>query len=160
MGIAARHPSYGSDQVKTMKFISFILVASISVPAAIAQTTLPVPIASAPRHQCARPQMLDMSKRVTKSEMAAFVQSLNKFKECAEAFAQAQQIESERVQRAAQASAESLVASGNAAIKDYNDFVEEAGKVMASKPSVSKGPVEPAPKGTGETPPSRTPGKN
>ena len=143
-----------------MNRIPLIFIASICAQSAIAQTNLPAPITAAPRHQCARPQMLDMSKRVTESEMAAFVQSLNKFKECAEAFAQSQQKESERVQRAAQASAESLVASGNAAIKDYNDFVEEAGKVMAAKPTVSKEPTVPAPKGTAETSPSRTPGKN
>ncbi len=143
-----------------MKLIPLIFIASLCAQSAIAQTALPAPITAAPRHQCARPQMLDMSTRVTDSQMAAFVATLNKFKECAEAFALSQQKEAERVQKAAQASAEALISSGNAAIKDYNDFVEEAGKVMAAKPTVSKEPVEPAPKGTGETTPSRIPGKN
>ena len=37
-----------------------------------------------------------------------------------------------------QATAEALVGSGNAAIKDYNDFIDEAGKAMAAKQSGAK----------------------
>ena len=118
------------------------------------------PDPAAPRHNCARPQMLDVSKRVTENQMAAFVASLNAFKACAEGYAQSQQKEAEHVQKAAQATAQALVASGNVAIKDYNDFVEEAGKVMANKPVLPKEQTEAAPQGSVDTNPSRIPRKN
>jgi hypothetical protein len=104
--------------------------------------------------------MIDTSKRITENQMAAFVAALAKFKECAEGFAQAQQKEAERVQKAAQASAQAMVAAGNVAIKDYNDFVEEAGKVMAAKAAAPKESAESTREGNVDTVPSRIPRKN
>lgn len=150
-----------------MRFFAAIFAASVSVSAAFAQTTpntagSPASDPAAPRHSCVRPQMLDVSKRVTENQMAAFVSALNKFKECAEGYAQSQQKEAERIQKAAQVTAQALVASGNVAIKDYNDFVEEAGKVMASKPTLAPPPKVDAEsrQGSVDTAPSRIPRKN
>lgn len=143
-----------------MKYVALVFVASTCMATASAQTAPAATVDNAPKHNCLKPPMLDVSKRVTENQMAAFVSALNKFKECAEGYAQAQQKEAERVQKAAQTAAETLVASGNVAIKDYNNFVEEAGKVMANKPVLPKEQTEPAPQGNVDTAPSRIPRKN
>ena len=122
-----------------MKYHALVFVASASVTATLAQTPPAAAVDSAvARHSCVKPRIPSASAGVNDSQMAVFVSSLNKFKECAESFAQGQQKEAERVQKAAQAMAEALIASGNAAIKDYNDFIDEAGKAMAAKQSGGK----------------------
>jgi hypothetical protein len=145
-----------------MKYLALVFVVSSSVTAAFAQTgPAATPEAAGPRHNCAKPEMIDTSKKFTENQMAAFVASLNKFKECAEGYAQAQQKEAERVQKAANTTAQALVAAGNVAIKDYNDFVEEASKVMNAKPPVApKAPAEANREGNVDTVPSRIPRKN
>ena len=122
-----------------MKYHALVFVASASVTATLAQTPPAAAVDSAvARHSCVKPRIPSASAGVNDSQMAVFVSSLNKFKECAESFAQVQQKEAERVQKAAQATAEALIGSGNAAIKDYNDFIEEAGKVMAARNAAPK----------------------
>jgi len=144
-----------------MKYFSLVFVASTIVTSAFAQT---VPVATsepaAPRHNCPRPEILDTSKKFTQSQMDAFVAATKKFKDCAEGYAQAQQKEAERVQKAAQATAQTLVAAGNVAIKDYNDFVAEADKAMAAKPPPTAKAAEPSPQGSVDTVPSRIPRRN
>ena len=122
-----------------MKYLVPVLIAAACVTAAIAQTA-PAPAADNPvaRHSCVKPRLPSVASGINDSQMAVFVSALNKFKECAESFAQVQQKEAERVQKAAQATAEALIGSGNAAIKDYNDFIEEAGKVMAARNAAPK----------------------
>ena len=117
-----------------MKYLVHVLIAAASVTGAIAQTA-PAPVADkqVARHSCVKPSLPGVASGINDSQMAVFVSALNKFKECAESFAQVQQKEAERVQKAAQATAEALIGAGNAAIKDYNDFIEEAGKVMAAR---------------------------
>lgn len=144
-----------------MKFLALVFAASTTVTGALAQTA-PVALSetAAPRHHCAKPEIIDMSKKVTEPQMKAFVASLNIFKECAEGYAQAQQKEAERVQKAAQATAQAMVAAGNVAIKDYNDFVEEANKVMNAKPPAApKEPPAANREGNVDTVPSRIPRK-
>lgn len=147
-----------------MKYLALVFAASTTLTGALAQSAPPATQEFvAPRHNCAKPEMIDMSKKVTEPQMKAFVAALNTYKECAEGYAQAQQKEAERVQKAAQAAAHALVAAGNVAIKDYNDFVEEASKVMNTKPPTPpKAPVEEETKTTGspDNVPSRIPRKN
>ena len=145
-----------------MKYLILAFTASAAMTAVLAQTPPAAATDNAPKHNCVKPQMLDVSKRVSENQMAAFVSALNKFKECAEGYAQSQQKEAERIQKAAQVTAQALVASGNVAIKDYNDFVEEAGKVMASKPTLAPPPKVDAEsrQGSIDTAPSRIPRKN
>ncbi|MBL0123066.1 MAG: hypothetical protein IPP88_10220 [Betaproteobacteria bacterium] len=143
-----------------MKYLAIVFVASTTITSAFAQTAPVAASEPVAKHSCARPAMIDTSKRITENQMAAFVAALAKFKECAEGFAQAQQKEAERVQKAAQASAQAMVAAGNVAIKDYNDFVEEAGKVMAAKAAAPKESAESTREGNVDTVPSRIPRKN
>lgn len=146
-----------------MKYLILAFTASAAMTAVLAQTPPAAATDNAPKHNCVKPQMLDVSKRVSENQMAAFVSALNKFKECAEGYAQSQQKEAERIQKAAQVTAQALVASGNVAIKDYNDFVEEAGKVMASKPTLAPPPPKvdaESRQGSIDTAPSRIPRKN
>ena len=145
-----------------MKYLALIFTALTTVGSAYAQTAPAATTdASVPRHNCVRPQIIDMTKKITEPQMAAFVAALNKFKECSEGYAQAQQKEAEQVQKAAQATAQTLVAAGNVAIKEYNDFVEEASKVMHTKPSVTPAPqAEESRQGSVDTVPSRIPRKN
>lgn len=145
-----------------MKYLALVFVASTAVTGAFAQTA-PVATAeaAAPSHNCPKPEIIDTSKKFTETQMSAFVAAVSKFKACAEGFAQAQQKEAERVQKAAQATAQALVAAGNVAIKDYNDFVEAAGKAMAAKPAATpKQPEEMNREGNVDTVPSRIPRKN
>jgi hypothetical protein len=145
-----------------MKYLAPIFIAVTAVTSAWSQTpSVKAAEPAAPRHTCAKPDMIDTSKRITEAQMAAFVAALAKFKECAEGYAQAQQKEAERLQKVAQTAAQTLVAAGNVAIKDYNDFVEEAGKVMAAKPPVPpKAPAEVREQGNIDISPSRIPRKN
>ena len=145
-----------------MTHLTFALAALTIAGGAFAQTgPAATADAPAPKHNCVKPQIIDMSKKVTEPQMAAFVAALNQYKECSEGFAQAQQKEAERVQKAAQATAQALVAAGNVAIKEYNEFVEEASKVMAAKPpSPPKPQVESNREGNIDTVPSRIPRKN
>lgn len=145
-----------------MKYLVLAFTASTVITSAIAQTTAPPANAGAalPKHGCPRPEILDTTKKFTKEQMAAFVASVNKFKECAEGYAQVQQKEAERVQKAAQVTAQELVASGNLAIKDYNDFVEQASKAMAATPPAPKDAVETTQEGNTYNAPSRIPRKN
>ncbi|MEO8101002.1 MAG: hypothetical protein ABI790_00660 [Betaproteobacteria bacterium] len=143
-----------------MKYLALVFAASTLAGAAFAQTAPSPPEPAAPKHNCVKPVIIDMSKKITEPQMAAFVASLNKYKECSEGYAQAQQKEAERVQKAAQVTAQALVAAGNVAIKEYNDFVEEAGKVMAAKPTPPKAPEEVQERGSVDTVPSRIPRKN
>ncbi len=144
-----------------MKYLVLAFAASTIVTSAIGQTP---PAAKTdgtpPRHNCPRPEIIDTTKKFTKEQMAAFVASVNKFKECAEGYAQVQQKEAERVQKAAQVTAQELVASGNLAIKDYNDFVEQASKAMAATPPPPKETAETTREGNVDTIPSRIPRKN
>ncbi len=145
-----------------MKFLALIFVLSTTIAGAFAQTPAPASpeTTTVIRHNCVRPAMIDTSKRITENQMAAFVAALGKFKECAEGFAQAQQKEAERIQKAAQVNAQAMVAAGNVAIKDYNDFVEEAGKVMATKVAAPKEKEESSSQGSVDTNPSRIPRRN
>jgi deoxyadenosine/deoxycytidine kinase len=142
-----------------MRYLALVFAASTTLTSALAQTAPAAVDAAAPRHNCARPAMLDTSKKFTQSDQDAFVAATKKFKECAEGFAQAQQKEAERVQKAAQVTAQALVAAGNVAIKDYNDFVAEADKAMAAKAAAAKAPVEVSREGNVDTVPSRIPRK-
>ena len=145
-----------------MKYLALVFAASTTMTSAFAQTApVTAPENTAPRHNCPRPEIVDTSKKFTENQMSAFVFAVNKFKECAEGFAQAQQKDAERVQNAAQIAAQAMVAAGNLAIKDYNDFVEEAGKVMNAKLAAQpKAPVEANREGNVDTVPSRIPRKN
>jgi hypothetical protein len=142
-----------------MKHLALFFAASTALTSAFAQTAPVAADAAAPRHNCPRPAILDTSKKFTQADMDSFVAATKKFKECAEGFAQAQQKEAERVQKAAQATAQALVAAGNVAIKDYNDFVAEADKAMAAKAAAAKAPVEVNREGNVDTVPSRIPRK-
>jgi len=152
-----------------MKYLTLVFAASITVTGAYAQTSSSTTTtttttstgAAAPRHNCVRPEIIDMSKKITEAQMAAFVAALNKYKECSEGYAQTQQKEAERVQKEAQVTAQALVAAGNVAIKEYNDFVEEASKVMHTKaPTQPKAPTETREQGSIDVSPSRIPKKN
>ena len=72
-----------------MKYLALVFVASTTVSGAFAQTA-PVATAetAAPSHNCARPEIVDTSKKFTENQMSAFVAAVSKFKACAEAFAQ------------------------------------------------------------------------
>ena len=144
-----------------MKYFALVFAASTCVTGAFAQTAPVATTDSAgPRHHCAKPEIIDMSKKITEPQMKAFVASLNAFKECAEGYAQAQQKEAERVQKVAQTAAQALVAAGNVAIKDYNDFVEEASKIMHTKPPTPpQAPEETRRQGNVDTAPSRIPSR-
>ena len=107
-----------------MNFRTLAIATTLSIAtAAVAQT----PPAAAPatsvvaKHTCAQPAMPGSSKTTTDIQMKRFVDELNKYKACLQAYAGEQQ-----------KFAEAAVASGNAAIMEYNTFVEAANKATNS----------------------------
>lgn len=101
---------------------------SVAISAA-AQTPATTPTAGATpaaapavaKHTCTKPDLPGPARTTTELQMKRFVDELNKFKACLQAYAASQQ----KV-------AEAAVAAGNAAIMEYNAFVEAAGKATNS----------------------------
>ena len=123
----------------------FSLCALLAVHAAFAQSPAPAPAAAAApleappaRHLCPKPAIPLATKKPEPAEMNAFVTSLDTFRDCVQAYAQAQQKISDAQQKNADAlgkAAQASVAAGNAAIKEYNDLVEQANKTFNAKPA-------------------------
>ena len=86
-----------------------------ATPAAAAPTPAAAPVV--PQHTCAKPDMPGPARTTTELQMKRFVDELNKYKACLQAYAASQQ-----------KLAEAAVAAGNAAIIEYNAFVEAASK--------------------------------
>jgi hypothetical protein len=115
------------------RFTAFAATAALSLAAsAFAQTPAPAaatataaPAADAAptvaKHNCAKPDLPGSSKTTTDIQMKRFVDELNKYKACLQTYAGNQQ-----------KLAEAAVAAGNAAIMEYNAFVEAANKASNS----------------------------
>jgi hypothetical protein len=118
------------------RFFAIATCAALSVAtSAAAQTPAPTPAApqaaaapTVPKHTCTKPDMPGPARTTTELQMKRFVDELNKYKACLQAYAASQQ-----------KLAEAAVAAGNAAIIEYNAFVEAASKSTNSADNKSEG---------------------
>ena len=101
-----------------------------ATPPAAAPAATPAAATSAPvvpKHTCTKPDMPGPARTTTELQMKRFVDELNKYKACLQAYAASQQ-----------KLAEAAVAAGNAAIIEYNAFVEAASKSTNSADNKSE----------------------
>ena len=96
-----------------IKFLSMLFIALCATAAAAQQ---PAPAKAA--HNCVKPELLGPSPR--EAQRKAFVRNLEAYKSCIQKFVADQQ-------EAAKAALE----AGNAAVKEFNDFVAELNKEAA-----------------------------
>ena len=117
------------------RFPTVAIAATISAAltsSVYAQTPAPVTADSAPaltKHKCTKPEIPDGSKPIEKARMEVLIAGTNAYKDCVAAFAKEQKSNADAQQQIAQAS----IASANAAIKEYNDFIEASNKETAPK---------------------------
>jgi hypothetical protein len=104
--------------------------AATLMASAIAQTPAP----AVTKFNCVKPELPDASKNVVQARMDTLINETKTYKECVAAFALEQKTRAEQQQQAAQAS----IALANAAIKDYNDFIEESNKATGASKTEKK----------------------
>ena len=121
--------------------------------AAIAQTAPASQEPALARHSCARPVLPDAARKITAQERNAVVASLETFRTCVRTFSDGQEKikdarekEAKALQESSQvalAAAKAAAAAVDTAVKDYNQYSEEAVKIVTVKD-------EPAPKQQGK----------
>lgn len=87
------------------------------------------PAPSVPKAGCAKPVAPRNAQRTADADILKFVGQLDVYTACIQTFSREQQAIAAHHQRAAQAA----LAAANAAVKEYNDFVEIAEKLTAKK---------------------------
>ena len=97
--------------------------AAAAVTSAFAQPPV-APLPALLKSTCVKPELPDRSRRIIQARMDALISESKVYKECVAAFALEQKTRSEQQQQAAQAS----IALANAAIKEYNEFIEASNK--------------------------------
>ena len=121
--------------------------------AAIAQSAPASQEPALARHSCAKPVLPDAAKKLTAQERNAVVASLETFRTCVRTFSDGQEKikdarekEAKALQESSQvalAAAKAAAAAVDTAVKDYNQYSEEAVKIVTVK-------NEPAPKQQGK----------
>ena len=119
------------------RFTIFAIVATIIAAFTLtssvyAQTPEPVAANPAPaltKHKCTKPEIPDGSKPIEKARMETLIAETNAYRDCVAAFAKEQKSSADAQQQIVQAA----IASANAAIKEYNDFIEASNRETAPK---------------------------
>jgi hypothetical protein len=111
--------------------MKLILVATILIfnsVTALAQPSLPIEAGSA-KHGCAKPPLPRGAQKMQDAEVLKFVAQLDVYTTCIQTFSRDQQAIAAKHSKAAQGA----VAAADAAVDEYNQFVEAAERVSGRK---------------------------
>jgi hypothetical protein len=106
-----------------------LLISLVSVSANSQTTPASEPAQPVPKANCAKPAAPRNTQRAADADILKFVAQLDVYTTCIQTFSREQQAIAANHQRAAQAA----LAAANAAVKEYNEFVEIAEKLTAKK---------------------------
>jgi hypothetical protein len=111
-----------------MKLILLASVVIFNNMAALAEPSLPVDVGSV-KHGCVKPPLPRGAQKMTDAELLKFVAQLDVYTTCIQTFSLDQQSIAVKHSKAAQAA----IAVADAAVNEYNEFVDAAERVTGRK---------------------------